>query len=124
MGYELFVEHPESSDRRRDDFASWSMWAPQHAPWTGVGISEMAHLLQDVCGIQELAEACSALDQGGIISTEDARVILDLSHSYMNVKVRGVFRHAVRYSYPIRVVFSKGFGSLSASAYLAKQSST
>jgi hypothetical protein len=124
VGYEVYVEHPESFDRRREDFASWSMWAPQHAPWTGVGISEMAKLIKAVCEQENAPDACSVLDNGGILSPENVQVVWRLANHMMGAKVRQVFQRARADRYPVRVVFSKGFGSLSASAYLAKQSST
>lgn len=128
MGYEIYTEHPESFSRRADDFAAWSLWAPQNAPWTGVAISDQAALLQALCGPhaelqEELKGMCLALDLGGMISPRDAERILDSAGPKMTDKVREVFQAAKRGHYPVRVVFSKGFGSLTASAYLAKHSS-
>jgi hypothetical protein len=128
MGYELYVEHPESFARRADDFAAWSLWAPKNAPWTGVAISDQAALLQAICGPHaelqaELKGACLVLDLGGILQPRDVERILDSAGTAMPEKVRAVFEAAKRGSYPVRVVFSKGFGSLTASAYLAKHGS-
>lgn len=123
MGYEVYVDHPESFDRRAQDFSAWSSWAPQNAPWTGVGIKEMAQLVQTVCGSTSLSKACQALDQGGLITSQDTAKILALAGDLMNEKVREVFHRAREDRYPVRVVFSKGFGSLAASAYLEKHGS-
>lgn len=125
MGYEIYVNHPESFSRRNADFDAWSIWAPENAPWTGVGISDQAKLLQAVCGVSGLglADACQVLDTGGEISAKDARDILRLPSAAMTEKVREVFLRAVQTGYGVRVVFSKGFGAISASAYLAKHGS-
>lgn len=128
MGYEIYVEHPESFARRADDFAAWSLWAPQNAPWTGVAISDQAALLAGLCGTEaahqeELKGMCLALDLGGMISTRDVERALDTAGPVMTEKVRTVFQAAKRGHYPVRVVFSKGFGSLTASAYLVKHGS-
>jgi uncharacterized protein YjeT (DUF2065 family) len=45
MGYEIYSDHPQSQQRKHADFDAWSFWAPQNAPWTGVGIPDMARLL-------------------------------------------------------------------------------
>ena len=125
MGYEVYVDHPESATRKAADFSAWSLWAPENAPWTGVSISDMANLLLQVCGSPEGAEPCKVLDQGGRLQASDVRVVYRLASSGtgMPEKVREVFQRAIRDGYPVRVVFSKGFGSIAASAYLAKQSS-
>jgi hypothetical protein len=125
MGYEVYVHHPESLKRRAEDFAAWSLWAPQHAPWTGVSISDMASLLQAVCFTEDPSEqaACQVLDAGGILQSAEVRVIFSRAGSAMNDKVREVFHRALEDGYPVRVVFSKGFGSKLASEYLAKQAS-
>lgn len=123
MGYEIYVNHPESAERKAKDFDSWSLWAPQNAPWTGVGISEQATLLQAVCAQPMLLEACDALDNGGELSLTATRDVLRLPRAVLPEKARKVFQHAVKDGYGVRVVFSKGFGAISASAYLAKHKS-
>jgi hypothetical protein len=125
MGYEVYTEHPESFDRRAQDFSAWSAWAPLHAPWTGVGISDMAKLLQAVCAAPGASaeNACQVLDQGGLLQADEVAEILRLAGPAMNEKVREVFQRARQDRYPVRVVFSKGFGALAASAYLAKHGS-
>lgn len=126
MGYEIFTEHPEAFSRRAEDFAAWSMWAPQNAPWTGVGISDMAKLIQALCAPQAPSwdrTICQILDTGGVLSVPGAEVVWKGAGSAMTEKVREVFAFAREHHYPVRVVFSKGFGSLTASAYLAKQGS-
>jgi hypothetical protein len=123
MPYEIYVNHPESFQRREEDFASWSLWAPQHAPWTGVGISEQAKLLQAACAQPMLAEACEALDVGGELTATATRDLLRLPSALVSEKVREVLVQAVQGGYGVRVVFSKGFGSISASAYLEKHGS-
>lgn len=124
MGYEIYSEHPESRTRKAADFSAWSIWAEENAPWSGVSVSDVAQLLQAVCGAEMLPEACTVLDTGGYIAPDDVKGILSLPSASMPVKVREIFQHAVRNGYGVRVVFSKGFGSIAASAYLAKHSST
>lgn len=126
MGYEIYVEHPESQHRRAKDFAAWSLWAPENAPWTGVGISDMAALVQTICGAPGASEAnaCTALDEGGMLQPPEVTAVWRQANKVMNEKVREVFHRAMADNYPIRVVFSKGFGSMSALAYLAKQLSS
>lgn len=123
MGYEIYAEHPESSQRRAADFSAWSIWANMNAPWTGVSVSEMSSLLTAVCGTDSLPEACTALDKGGEISAADVISIFRLTGAEMSEKVRSVFHRAAREGYPVRVVFSAGFGSVTASAYAAKHGS-
>jgi hypothetical protein len=119
VGYEIFVEHPETLSRRAQDFASWSLWA-------GVGISDQAKLIQTLCGPQAVEwdrQICQILDTGGLLSVPGVEKVWKGAGSVMTEKVREVFSFAREHRYPVRVVFSKGFGSLSASAYLAKQGS-
>lgn len=123
MGYEVYVEHPESFDRRAQDFSAWSSWAPQHAPWTGVGIKDMAKLVEILCGDDSLSTACQVLDQGGLLPPQDVEQVWALAGAALTGRTREVFQRARQDRYPIRVVFSKGFGSLAASAYLAKHGS-
>jgi hypothetical protein len=126
MGYELYAEHPESIERRVQDFASWSLWAPQNAPWSGVSISDMAKLIQELCGPQAASwdrTICQILDTGGVLSLPAVEKVWKDAGSVMTEKIREVFAFARAHRYPVRVVFSKGFGSLTASAYLAKHGS-
>jgi hypothetical protein len=124
MAYAVYSEHPESQSRKADDFTSWSMWAEKDAPWTGISTPDMASLLAGVCHKDDGADACSVLDQGGMLSLADVRRVLRYAENRMNEKTRKVFAHAAEHSYPVRVVFSKGFGAPSASVYLANASST
>jgi hypothetical protein len=124
MGYELFTDHPESESRRAENFTSWSFWAPDNAPWTGVSLSEMATVLERVCAAPGLDAACATLDTGGTLPAPAARLVLRLAETRMSPETAKVFRAAVKGGYGVRVVFSKGaFGALSASAYLAKHGS-
>lgn len=123
MAYAIYSEHPDSAGRKKQDFTAWSIWADQNAPWAGVGVPQMASLLEPVCGRPEGASACSVLDQGGILLPEDVRLVNRLAQGRMSEKVRAVFTHAAEHGYPVRVVFSKGFGAISASAHLAKSTS-
>lgn len=123
MGYEIYTDHPESQERRDADFTSWSFWARDNAPWTGVSVSEVAAMLKEVCPRPELAAICAALDQGGHLSREQAQTVLRLAAEGMSADVRRVFEAAVAAGYGVRVVYSSGaFGALSASAYLEKAS--
>lgn len=126
MGYEIYTEHPESFQRRGEDFGSWTLWAPQHAPWTGVGISDQAKLIQALCRPQAAnwdRAICKVLDTGGLLSAPGVEKVWKDAGSVMTEKMREVFAFAREHRYPIRVVFSKGFGSQTASAYLAKHGS-
>jgi hypothetical protein len=126
MGYEIYVEHPESRMRQQQDFNAWSVWAPQNAPWTGVGISDQASVLQAFCGDAGAGWddiICKVLDTGGLLSVPGVEKVWRQAGVGMTEKVREVFAFAREHGYPLRVVFSKGFGSLTASAYLAKHGS-
>lgn len=125
MAYAIYSEHPESQDRKAaEDFSTWSVWAEHNAPWTGVSTPDMASLLEGVCKKDGGDTACTVLDVGGMLSPLDARQVLNWAKGRMNEKTRKVFQHAADHGYPVRVVFSKGFGAPSASVYLANASST
>lgn len=124
MAYAIYSEHPESSDRKAADFTSWSIWAEQNAPWTGVSVPDMASLLEGVCNKKDAAAACAVLDQGGVLSPVDVRLVRRYAEGRMSEKTKAVFAHAAENGLPVRVVFSKGFGAPSASAYLANTSSS
>lgn len=125
MAYAVYSEHPESQSRKAaEDFSTWSVWAEHNAPWTGVSTPDMASLLEGVCEKTGGSTACDVLDVGGILQPPDARLVLNWAEGRMGEKTKHVFQHAVQHGYPVRVVFSKGFGAPSASAYLANASST
>jgi hypothetical protein len=124
MAYAIYSEHPESSDRKAADFTAWSLWAADNAPWTGVGVPEVASILQGVCHKDGAEGACAVLDLGGTLTPEDVRKVIGWASGRMSEKTKEVFAHAAQHGYPVRVVFSKAFGALSASAYLAKHGST
>lgn len=124
MAYAIYSEHPESQSRKASgDFSSWSMWAEHNAPWTGVSIPDMASLLEGICNRPEGSAACGVLDIGGMLAPGDVKFVLRFAEGRMGEKTKTVFRHAAQHDYPVRVVFSKGFGAPSASEYLAKASS-
>ena len=123
MAYAIYSENPESSSRKAEDFTKWSLWSAVNAPWTGVSVADMASLLQGVCKKDDGAAACAVLDQGGMLPLEDVKIVRRHAESRMNEKTKAVFAHAAANGYPVRVVFSKGFGAPSASAYLAKSGS-
>jgi len=126
MGYEIYSDHPESQTRKAADFSAWTLWAPENAPWTGVSVSDMASMVQAVCaapGSSSSDAACTVLDQGGLLQPTEVRTVVQRAGHLMPEAVREVFNHAGRSGYPVRVVFSKGFGSMAASAYLAKHGS-
>jgi hypothetical protein len=120
MGYEIYSDHPQSQQRKHADFDAWSFWAPQNAPWTGVGIPDMARLLQRVCKTLEGSHACVTLDTGGVLDPLEASQVYSLASGAMTEKLCAVFEHAQEHGYGVRVVFSKGMGAVSASQYLAK----
>jgi hypothetical protein len=123
MAYAIYSDHPESQTRKASDFTSWSMWAAENAPWTGVGVPEMASLLEGVCSHPDATAACAVLDSGGLLSPQDVRLVRRYAENRMDEKTKLVFAHAAQHTYPVRVVFSKGFGAPSASVYLANASS-
>jgi len=123
MAYGIYSEHPQSAQRKAEDFTSWSLWAAENAPWTGVSVPDMASLLEGVCNKPDGSAACSVLDQGGVLSVADVQLVRRYAESRMSDKTKQVFAHAAQNSYPIRVVFSKGFGAPSASVYLANAGS-
>jgi hypothetical protein len=123
MAYAIYSENPESADRKAADFTKWSLWSAENAPWTGVSVPEMASLLQGVCKKDDGAAACAALDQGGVLPHADVQVVRRHAENRMSTKTKAVFAHAASNGYPIRVVFSKGFGAPSASEYLANSAS-
>lgn len=123
MAYAMYSEHPESSGRKAEDFTSWSIWAETNAPWTGVSVPDMSSLLEGVCNKADAAAACSVLDQGGLLQPADVQLVRRYADGRMGEKTKKVFAHAAANGYPVRVVFSKGFGAPSASAYLANSPS-
>jgi len=124
VGYEFYTDHPESQTRKAEDFSAWSFWAPDHAPWTGVSLPEVAGILQRVQAAPILAHVAQTLDGGGTLDPVSAAAVLNAAEGRMSPKTREVFLAAVSGGYGVRVVFSKGgFGAVSASAYLAKHSS-
>lgn len=123
MAYAIYSEHPESSVRKAEDFTSWSIWAQESAPWAGISVPDMASLLQGVCNKADAAGACTVLDQGGMLSPDDVQLVRRYAIDRMSEKTRKVFDHAASNGYPMRVVFSKGFGAPSASVYLANSTS-
>jgi hypothetical protein len=122
MAYEIFTDHPETWERRGANFTSWMFWAQHNAPWTGVGIDQMAEIVKLVCASPEATGDCTILDEGGTLEHRAAERVLKLAGDQMPDNIREVFAQAVSNGYGIRVVFSKGaFGSaMSASQYLAK----
>lgn len=124
MAYAIYSEHPESSQRKaEDDFTSWSIWAEKNAPWAGISVPDMSSLLEGVCTKPDATGACTVLDQGGVLSPADVLKVRRYAEARMNEKTKKVFVHAAENHYPVRVVFSKGFGAPSASTYLANSTS-
>jgi hypothetical protein len=123
MAYAIYSEHPESAQRKAEDFTSWSIWAAENAPWAGISVPDMASLLQGVCNKDDAAAACAVLDQGGVLAPADVLKVRRYAADRMNEKTLKVFTHAAEHRYPVRVVFSKGFGAPSASTYLANATS-
>jgi hypothetical protein len=124
MAYAIYSEHPESQSRKAaEDFSTWSIWAEHNAPWTGISTPDMASLLEGVCTKDDGATACSVLDVGGLLQPTDVRLVRRYAEGRMSEKTKAVFSHAADNGFPVRVVFSKGFGAPSASEYLAKASS-
>ena len=121
MAYAAYVNHPESQSRKEADFTLWRFWSAENAPWTGVGIDEMAALIQSVCTEGRPADICEILDQGGDLSPEATRAVLRQAEAVMAPKLLEVFRMAVDGGYGVRVTFTAALGqAMSASAYLAK----
>jgi hypothetical protein len=122
MGYEILTDHPESEQRREADFTAWLYWSQQHAPWSGVGIDEMAEIVSAVCADASSADLCEVLDQGGRLDLRSTERVLHLAWHQMSEDIRTVLQSALAGGYGIRVVFSKGaFGkAVSASEYAAK----
>ncbi|HEX8321650.1 hypothetical protein [Longimicrobium sp.] len=124
MAYAVHTNHPETWTRREENFTSWRFWAKENAPWTGVGIDEMAEILRAVCTEPvpaDLRALCETLDDGGDLDADAARTILKLSETVMEPETREVFAAGVQSGYGVRVVFSQALGSaVSASAYLEK----
>jgi hypothetical protein len=122
MAYEVYYDHPETWERRGANFTAWIYWAEQNAPWTGVGIDQMAKIVEGVCASPDTAEACTILDEGGTLDLRAAESVLKLAKDRMPDNVREIFSKAVRDGYGVRVVFSKAtFGkAMTASEYLAK----
>lgn len=122
MGYEIYTDHPESEKRRAENFTSWMYWAKANAPWTGVGIDEMAEILSAVCADPAQAASCQILDEGGTLDPDATSAVLRAAEGRMSARTRVVFAAARKGGYGVRVVFSQGaFGkAVSASAYLEK----
>lgn len=121
MAYALYSHHPETFDRREADFTEWRFWSKKNAPWTGVGIDEMAKIVTAVCARENQPEVCSVLDNGGDLTPKAARVVLRLADAVLEDEARAVLQHGVDSGYGVRVVFSKALGSaITASAYAAK----
>lgn len=124
MAYSIYTDHPETASRREDDFNAWSFWAEKNAPWTGVGVPDVAAVLKVVCPRPDMAAVCGKLDFGGHLTPAEAREVLQLAAGAMTDKMRAVFDSAVRAGYGVRVDYSAGaFGAPSASEYLAKSGS-
>jgi hypothetical protein len=123
MPYTIYTNHPESQDRKAEDFTSWSFWAAQHAPWAGVSVSEMAKLVGEICDHPDLQAACEKLDQGGVLELWEALAVYQQAASMMGDRTRDVFRTATSSGYGVRVVFSRSFSSPSAAEYLANSGS-
>lgn len=121
MAYSIYTDHPETETRRADDFTSWSFWARDNAPWTGVGVPDVAELLKVICPRPDLAAVCEKLDTGGYLTPDETREVFQRASAAMTDKMRHVFESAVRAGYGVRVDYSKGaFGAPSASEYMAK----
>jgi len=125
MGYEIYTEHPESKSRRETDFDGWTFWAAEHAPWSGVGVDAVAALLQLACQSASLTNACTVLNDGGVLTFAEARVLLRSAQHVMTPPMVAVFGAAVHGGYGVRVVFSASpFGpAMTAAAYLASSGS-
>ena len=120
MSYAVFVNHPETWQRREANFPAWDIWSRKNAPWTGVGIDEEARILQAVCA-DSPSQACAALDSGGDLDPDATRGVLRLAEGVMGPETLEVYRRAVQDGHGVRIVFSQALGSaVSASAYLAK----
>ena len=120
MAYSVYVNHPETWDRQKEDFTSWNYCAEDNAPWTGVGIDEQPRILRRVCA-EVPDHVCEILDQGGDLSPDATSAVLSRAESTMSGKTRAVFSRAVQDGYGVRVVFTHALGkAVSASAYGAK----
>lgn len=121
VAYELYCDHPETQTRQTEDFTSWTFWAKENAPWSGVSVTDVAELLKVICPRPDMEAVCARLDFGGTLTPEETREVLQRASGAMTDTVQHIFTAAVDGGYGVRVEFSRGpFGALSASEYMAK----
>jgi hypothetical protein len=124
MSYSIYTEHPESAQRRQEDWTAWSFWAMRHAPWTGAGLTDVVELMKVICSQRHLAAVCEKLDLGGVLTPAEVAEVIMAAYTAMTEPIKRVFVAAAENGYGVRVDFSRGaFGAPSASEYLAKSES-
>ncbi|MGB8380592.1 MAG: hypothetical protein WCG47_04960 [Dermatophilaceae bacterium] len=123
MSYAIYSEHPQSSTRRQDDWTRWSAWADSEAPWTGISVPAMAHILSLLPA--ERADITAVLDRGGLLTSEQTERVNQLVQPDEQVadQIKKVLAHAVGHHFPVRVEVYESFGSGVASEYLIRSAS-
>lgn len=108
--------------RQSKDFAAWTFWAKEHAPWTSISTTEIGELLKGLAGEPDADELRTKLDFGGRLAPPEALRIFRLSASVMSDKSRHVFQFAIDNGYAVLVSYGDPIGvSIHASEFLATQ---
>lgn len=124
MSYTVFVDHPESAAMREDNWTAWSFWSEQNAPWIGLGVQEMAGVLEQLADQPTGNDIPAVLNSGGHLTPDQAlslRLFLALNPN-IPVRFAHVLTFAANYGHGLRVELSPQ-APMTAVTYLANKGS-
>jgi hypothetical protein len=109
---------------RAKDWTAWSFWAPEHAPWVGLGVQEMANVLDQLADQHTGITIPAVLNHGGSL-TADQTLALHLFlvlNPHVPQRLLDALKFAVDHGHGVRVEISPQ-APMTAVMYLANKGS-